>query len=273
VLPVRATIAMKLLWLKILLTPALVGALTLVARSWGVRMAGLLVALPLISGPVSVFLALEHGAAFSARAATGAVNGIVGVQAFSAAYALCARRASWPASVAVGVVACGCAITALQRVPIGLGAAVAVACATAVMLSRATRRLGAGPSPGAAAAPPATLPRWDLPLRMLVATALVVGLTAGATALGPAWSGGLSSMPVLTGVLAAFTHRRYGSDAVKAMLVATIGGTLGSVAFFGIVGALLAPGEALRTYVAATVAAAGLNAVLRRVAPGGCRPA
>src|SRR5262245_34140113 len=46
--------------LTLLLTPIFVGALSLAGRRWGPTVSGLLVALPIISGPVLVFVALEQ---------------------------------------------------------------------------------------------------------------------------------------------------------------------------------------------------------------------
>ncbi len=248
---------MTLLGLKVLLTSLLTAGLTLIARARGSRVAGIVVALPLTSGPVSVFLAIENGAAFSARAAVGALTGIVGVQSFCAAYAACARRASWPWAVLGGAAACVGAVALLQRVPFSLGGAVAVAVLSAGCLRIAMGWLAPAERADAGPIGPGVIdpPRWDLPVRMAVASLLVVSLTVSATRLGPGWSGALSSLPILTGVLAAFIQHQAGRSASIAMLKATVTGTLGSVAFFGAVGALLAPGALVFTYVVATAAA------------------
>ena len=51
---------METLLLKLVLTPALIAAASLAARRWGQAVGGWLVGLPLTSGPVAVFIALEH---------------------------------------------------------------------------------------------------------------------------------------------------------------------------------------------------------------------
>lgn len=91
--------------LKLVLTPLLIGAVTLVGRRWGPRVAGVTVGLPLITGPVSAFLAVERGAGFAARAAAGAVVGLIGAAVIGAAYAATARRRPWPISLATAVTA------------------------------------------------------------------------------------------------------------------------------------------------------------------------
>ena len=55
--------------LKLILTPLLVGAATIAARRWGQSIGGWFAGLPLTSGPVAVFLAIERGPEFARRAA------------------------------------------------------------------------------------------------------------------------------------------------------------------------------------------------------------
>ena len=50
-------------------------AATWAARRWGPAVGGWIVGLPLTSGPIAFFLALEHGPAFAARAALSTILG------------------------------------------------------------------------------------------------------------------------------------------------------------------------------------------------------
>src|SRR5918992_1631966 len=61
--------------LKLVLTPLLIAAASLAGRRWGPAVSGWFVGLPLTSGPIAFFLALEHGVAFAAAAAVGALAG------------------------------------------------------------------------------------------------------------------------------------------------------------------------------------------------------
>ena len=54
--------------LKLTLTPILILTASLASRRWGQAIGGWLVALPLTTGPVTFFLALEQGNSFAARA-------------------------------------------------------------------------------------------------------------------------------------------------------------------------------------------------------------
>src|SRR5512139_2039614 len=87
-----AALAMSILVFKCLLTPLLMTAATLAARRWGAAVGGWIVGLPITSGPISLFLALEQGPDFAARAAVGTLLGINAVVATLLTYALLARR-------------------------------------------------------------------------------------------------------------------------------------------------------------------------------------
>ena len=91
-----------LLLAKLILVPTLIAAVTLAARRWGPRVAGLLTSLPVVGGPILVIYALEQGDVFAARAAEATLLGLIAVVAFCIAYATVAMRARWPLSVLSG---------------------------------------------------------------------------------------------------------------------------------------------------------------------------
>src|SRR5919204_6393567 len=91
--------------LKVVLTPALVGAASLAGRRWGPAVSGWFVGLPLTSGPIAFFLALNHGATFAAAAAVGTLAGAISQAAFCLAYGWIAFRYSWPLTVAASTAA------------------------------------------------------------------------------------------------------------------------------------------------------------------------
>src|SRR3989442_12676861 len=86
---------MSNLVLKLIVTPALIGAATMAGRRWGPAIAGWLVGLPFTSGPVALFLALDHGAGFAAGAAAGMLAGTISPAAFSLARPRDASRGPW----------------------------------------------------------------------------------------------------------------------------------------------------------------------------------
>jgi hypothetical protein len=97
----------------------------------------------------------------------------------------------------------------------------------------------------------ATPPGWDIPLRLAVATAVVLTITALAPITGPYLAGLLSPFPVFGAALALFTHHTHGPTAVIAGLLAG----LATPAVFFLVLALTLPPLGLASFALATLAA------------------
>src|SRR5205085_6910931 len=87
---------------KLLLTPLLIGLVSLASRRWGPAVGGWLVGLPLTSAPVTLFLALEQGSTFAAGAAQGTLLGQISVSSFCLAYSWLALRLGWLYSLLIG---------------------------------------------------------------------------------------------------------------------------------------------------------------------------
>ena len=111
---------MDIVLLKLLLTPLFVAGLTLIGRRWGPAATGAVAGLPLTSGPVSIFLALEQGKDFAAHAAITTLAGLIAVGAFCLAYALIAARKNWLVSAIAGMIAFFISAALLLFVRIGL---------------------------------------------------------------------------------------------------------------------------------------------------------
>jgi hypothetical protein len=82
--------------LRLALVPAAVWLASLAARRWGHKVSGYLGGMPLIGGPITLFLALDHGAEFAARSATITLAAILGQAAHLLAFAYAGRTRRWP---------------------------------------------------------------------------------------------------------------------------------------------------------------------------------
>ncbi len=184
-----------ILALKLVLTPALIAGATLVGRRFGPSISGWLVGLPFTSGPVSLFLALEQGTSFAAGAAAGSIGGVAASAVFAIAYAAMARRFAWQASLAVASLAFAAAVIALRALPLDSGLPLPLLALYAGGVAAAILGIRLIPPPRALDEAPLP-PRWDLPVRMAVATALVIVITSAAPLLGPQLSGLLTTYPV-----------------------------------------------------------------------------
>ena len=215
-----------LLLLKLTLTPILIGAASLAARRWGPSIGGWIVALPLTSGPVALYLAIDRGTAFAAGTAEGSIGGLLGDAAFALAYGWLARRAGWPLVTTCGFAAFGVAAVAVQPFvngpPVVLFLLVAAAMVVCLRLApSATETMPAGP-----------LPAWDIPARMAVGTTIVLAITALAPVLGPQLSGILAAFPIYVTVLAIFAHRLEGPEQAMGVARGLQVGLFGTITFF-----------------------------------------
>jgi hypothetical protein len=236
--------------IKLAVTPLSIGAASLAGRRWGHQVGGWLVALPLTSGPVAFFLATDHGAAFAGNAAVGMLAGTISQVGFALAYR-CLGRRGWGAgfaagSVAFAVMTLGLAHLRWTAVPTFLLVIAAIALAYGL-----TRRSGQREDGAAAVAAP---PPWDIPVRMIVATGVVVAITALAPAIGPRLAGLLSPFPVFGAVVAVFTHQSHGHAAAASALDGLIMGLAAPAVFF-LALALGLPTLGLSAFALATVAA------------------
>ena len=242
------------LTLKLVVTPALIGAATLAGRRWGQSVGGWLVGLPLTTGPVAFFIALDHGAEFAAAAALGSLGGAAAEAAFSLTYGRLALRASWPGALLAGSAAFAGMGLVLERLAVGPLLFFAVAIAA---LTIALRLLPAGapvPVPG----PPG---RWDLPARMVLATAVVLVITASAPLLGARLSGLLATFPLFAAILTAFAHRWQGAGAAISVLRGLLFGLFAFAAFCLVLALSLGHLGIASSFVAAILVALLVQAV------------
>lgn len=239
---------MTLLAAKILLAPLCVVAVSLAGRRWGIAVAGVLGGLPVVAGPILLVETLLHGRGFGADAAAGTLLGLAALTAFVVVYGQVAAAGGPARSVLCGWTAFLLAVAVLSplRPPPGLSLALVAAC-----FALGLRLLPAVPSPPAAPAPP----WWDLPARALAALGLVLALTAVSGALGPHLSGLLAPFPIITSVLAVFTHAHGGVAQVDTLLRNFLFGFYGFAAFCFVL-AIALPGLGIAAAFGLAVAAA-----------------
>ena len=202
---------MTVLATTVLLAPLCVVAVSLAGRRWGIAIAGVLGGLPVVAGPILLVVTLIHGDDFGADAAGGTLLGLAALTAFVIVYGRVAASAGPVPSLLCGWTAFLLGVAALSLAhPTPALSLILVAICFALGL----RMMPSAPSPPAAA----VLPWWDLPARALCALSLVLTLTAVSGALGPHLSGLLAPFPVVTSVLAVFTHALGGSGQVGVLL-------------------------------------------------------
>jgi hypothetical protein len=250
-------VSSAILALKLTLAPSLVAAATTVARRLGHRAGGLVGGLPVVAAPIVLIYALEHGWRYAARAAQGTVLGIVSLVLFSIVYAVAARTLSWPVAVLAGWAAflVSTALFAAWQMPLALGAALAllaVLAASSALIGLAEpkhRPLGRD------------LMAW----RLLATASMVLALTTASGSLSPWLSGLLAPFPIITAVLAGFTHAQNGAAAATEMLAGLVPGLASFTLFFVLVAVALPALGIVGAFAVATAAGLASHAMLALV--------
>lgn len=244
---------MDLLVFKLVVTPLLLLAASMAVRRWGEAIGGFLVGLPLTSGPISVFLTLEHGPAFAAQATAGSLVATAAQAAFCLVYCRLAS-AGWPVALAgacatFSIVAGLLQLSALPETSLFLIAILAVTLALNFIPVKAVRAGRLDP------------PWWDLPLRMVLIAGLVVSVTLIAPYVGPKTSGVLASFPFMAIILAVFAHRMIGPAAAQQLMRGMVAGLVGFAAFFYVLSLTLTRVNMLASYGVAILCTLAIQAV------------
>jgi hypothetical protein len=249
-----------LLLFKLITTPTLIVIATLVSRRFGQTIGGWLVGLPLTSGPIALFLAIEHGPQFSQRAAAGSLEGTVAQAFFATTYAALARGWHWSICLlgaSTMFVASGLLLGSLGMSTPGLVVISCVALAAGLwMISKPTTDAAASAAPN-----------WDLPVRIVVATGLVLLITSVATVIGPDLSGLAATFPVFAIVLAVFAHQQDGPAAAQSVLRGLLLGLFGVVGFFATVSLVVTRIGLASAFTAALVVNLLIHAAAYRALP------
>ena len=213
-----------MLLLKLTIVPLFIALVTLAGRKWGTQLAGLLGGLPIVAGPIVVFLALEQGQAFGVVASTSAMASVLALLAFGVAYSWFSLSKTWPVTYALSLIVWTAIAFLLAQLTLTPFIAVALALVAIVFTPILLPKVAATPSNST------TLN--DLPLRLMAGAALTLAVTQSAHLLGGNWSGILAVFPVIGSVLAIFTHRSQGAAAVTQLYRGMVKGLCSLTLFF-----------------------------------------
>lgn len=252
---------MYLLLLKALLTPALLLAAMLITRRWGDRAGGWLLGLPIVSGPISIMLLLEHGERFAVSAAHSTLAGFIAGGAFCACYAWTSERYRWPVSLGASTLAL--LGTAWVLAPLQLDwlrSGLLVAAMLALLAHTVANR--------PVVVRPSRMRKREVLLQVVISSAVVIVLTTFAAALGSNIAGLLAPLPVVSAVMATASIRRAGGGAANDLLRGAVAGSWGGAAFFAVTGAMLGLAAPVAVYATATAAALAASGVSSHLRPG-----
>lgn len=240
-----------------MLVPLLIGGVTLAARHWGPSVGGWLSSFPVISAPILISIALEHGGPFAASAAASTLSAVLANLAFGVAYAWSATRFSWPTCLATGFTGYFLVVACLSLWAPSLYVAVPVVLIGLLLAPR----LYPLPVP---TAQPAGEPVNDIFWRMGTGVLLVFLVTHFASGLGPRLSGSFAMFPVLAPILAVFSHRQSGPAFAIHLLRGMVLGYY-SFAVFCIVLSQMLPATSIKNAFLVSLGCALLVQVVSRI--------
>jgi len=223
---------MNVLALKLILAPLIIGSASFAGRKWGPAVGGWLVAMPLTSGPIVFFVALSEGIPFAANSALGVLSGGISVVLYAIVYAWLAVRVGWQASIAGSLLAFSLSTLFFQSVEPSLWAAVS---AILLMITIGLRSLPVGE----AGTGNGTWSRWDIPIRILIGTCVILLITGIAPFIGSRLTGLLTTIPLYSTILVIFAHRDHGSAAAVHVMRGLLYGLFAFIGFFIVLSLLL----------------------------------
>jgi hypothetical protein len=106
---------------------------------------------------------------------------------------------------------------------------------------------------------------------MAMTSALILLLALAARRFGPLVGGMLAALPVLASLLAVFTHREDGPEAVVELLRGMLAGMAGFVSFCAVIALLVVPIGIVAAFAIALLAAVGMQMLSLGQGPRFCR--
>jgi hypothetical protein len=198
---------------KMATAAAVVVGCSLLAERSGPMIAAMIATLPISAGPVFVFLALDHDAAFIGQAALGGMTSNLANAGLSLAYVLLAQRFGTLACLVAALLAWTAVLFLLRT----LEPSFAVMIAATILVYGGLHRLF---RPYLAARPkqPPGRPWYLIPMRAAFVATLAGSVTAASAHVGPAWSGSLAALPVVLSSMIAMLQPRIGGPATAAVI-------------------------------------------------------
>ncbi|GAB3882278.1 hypothetical protein [Spirosoma agri] len=249
---------MNLLLIKLTLIPAVIALVTLAIRKWGNKIGGLIGSMPWTAGPILLFFILEQGKPFGIRSIQGTMTGILALIVFCFSYSSFSRKFAWLPTLLLAYTLY--AVTALLFNYLQLSLLVSYG----LVLSFVLLVLRFFPAPTERVTTTRRLP-FDIPIRMAVATLFVLVITGLASVLGPNWSGILTPFPIMTSVLAIFSHTLQGSNAAITTLRGLVIGLLGFTTFLFLQAFLLPTFSVALSFAIAFGVNAAINLIASRI--------
>jgi hypothetical protein len=188
----------------------------------GPFLGSMIATLPVSTGPIYVFLAIDHGPQFISDSARMGVVAVVATVAFVGVHAVVAQRHATFVSWLAATLAWFAVAALLQLREWSFLEACALFAACFALAIRALRRFVVEVK-----APPLPRVRFDLALRSALVAGVVIATTVASNALGPSATGTLATYPVVFTSLVLILQPRCGGPFTASLLVNALKGLIG----------------------------------------------
>ncbi|MBS0531339.1 MAG: hypothetical protein JSS22_18410 [Proteobacteria bacterium] len=207
--------------LRMAVTAAFVLVAAMVTERAGPAIGALVATLPISTGPVYVFLALDHDASFIAQGALASLPVNAATIAFGAIYARLAQRHGVVASFCGGLLGWFAIAVLVQAFQWNLFESILLNVATYAIALPLTRRFRF------VTMPPFVRRWYDMPFRAGLVAALVGTVVMLSRWVGPTVTGILAVFPVVFSSLILILHPRIGGHATAAVVANGLRGLVG----------------------------------------------
>lgn len=188
----------------------------------GPFLGSMIATLPVSTGPVYAFLAMDHDAQFISASALMGLAGVSATVAFIAAHAVVAQRFSTPVSLLAATACWFIVALALQLRTWGRVEACVLFAVCFALAIRVLRRFVVEIK-----APAMPRVRFDLALRASLVACVVIATTFAGNSIGPDATGVLATYPVVMTSLVLILQPRWGGPFTASLLVSALKGLIG----------------------------------------------
>jgi uncharacterized membrane protein (GlpM family) len=243
--------------IKLLTVPIFIILVTLAGKKWGSEFAGTLGGFPIVAGPIIFFLTLEQGIDFGINASISAIYGTIGLLVFGLIYGWCSQRFHPIICTLISFLAWLITAFSITLMPTNIYWAVGITLFFLLLIPKLL------PIIEEQAKPKQNLN--DLPLRVLVGALLIFCVTNFATDLGQVWSGILSTFPIVSFILAVFTHFTIGKKHVVQIFRGMSKGIYSFITYFIVYASLIDSFTILTSIVIALLVSLAMQFLIQKL--------
>lgn len=221
-----------ILLLKIFLAPVIIIICSLVLKKYGHSAAGVLIGMPLTSGPLSFILTIQNGKTFVADFANGVQLGVVSVSLFCLIYVWSSQHFHWFICLLSGFIVYFFSTFICNKIALPIYLSFLISVIITFLVLQVFPPLNKVETI-------TTLHQPDILLRVFLAVLIIFIISYLAIELGPQLSGIISAFPVYSGLFTATAHVHYGPEAAKRMMFGILLGCFSFSMFFLVLGILI----------------------------------